>query len=66
MKDLRPELPIVMFSAFVDLPREALALVDTSITKGEPTEVLLGAITQLLNGNQNVHARAISAKKETV
>ncbi len=62
MKELRPDLPILMLSAYVDLPSETLALVDKSITKGEPPPVLLDAISQLLNGNQNVHSKAISAK----
>jgi CheY-like chemotaxis protein len=60
MKELRPDLPIVMLSAYVDLPSETLALVDKSITKGEPSPVLLGAIAQLLNGDRNVHSKATS------
>jgi CheY-like chemotaxis protein len=48
MKGLRPDLPIIMLSAYVDLPSETLALVDKSITKGEPPETLLKAIAQLL------------------
>jgi CheY-like chemotaxis protein len=62
MKELRPDLPVVMLSAYVDLPGETLALVDKSITKGEPLPVLLGAISQLLNGNRNVHSKAHSKK----
>jgi CheY-like chemotaxis protein len=62
MKDLRPDLPIIMFSAYVDLPSETLALVDKSITKGEPPPVLLDAIAQLLNDKLNVHSKTISAK----
>jgi CheY-like chemotaxis protein len=48
MKELRPNLPIIMLSAYVDLPSETLALVDRSITKGEPPAVLLEAIALLL------------------
>lgn len=37
-----------MLSACVDLPNEILSSVDKSVTKGEPTEVLLANILQLL------------------
>lgn len=62
MKELRPDLPIIMLSAYVDLPSAPLALVDRSITKGEPPPVLLEAIVQVLDGNRNVRSKAISAK----
>ncbi len=62
MKELRPDLPILMLSAYVDLPSETLALVDKSITKGEPAPVLLEAVAQLLNGNQNVSSKTNSVK----
>jgi CheY-like chemotaxis protein len=62
IKELRPDLPILMLSAYVDLPSETLALVDKSITKGEPPRVLLEAVAQLLNGNQNDHSNPISAQ----
>jgi CheY-like chemotaxis protein len=60
MKELRPEIPIIMLSAYVDLPSETLALVDKSITKGEPAPVLLGAIDELLRDSWNGRSRAIS------
>ncbi len=62
MKELRPDLPIIMLSAYVDLPSETLALVDKSITKGEPPRGLLDAIAQLLDSNRKIHSKAISAK----
>lgn len=62
MKGLRPAVPILMLSAYIDLPGETLALVDRSVTKGEPPPVLLGAIAQLLSEHQNVHSRALSAE----
>ncbi len=58
MKALRSAVPILMLSAYVDLPHETLALVDCSITKGEPPPVLLGAIARLLAGEPAVHSRA--------
>jgi len=61
MKDLRPDLPIIMFSAYVDLPSETLALVDRSVTKGEAPTVLLEAIAELLGDRHGVHSSVISA-----
>lgn len=52
MKRLKADVPIVMLSAYVNLPRETAALVDRCLTKGEPTPILLEAITNLLrDGN---------------
>ncbi len=62
MKGLRPDLPIIMLSAYVDLPSETLALVDKSVTKGEPPTVLLKAIAELLGDRRNLRSRAISAE----
>ena len=62
MKRLRPTVPILLLSAYVDLSRETLAFVDKSVTKGEPPPVLLGAIAQMLNGTPPVHSSAISAE----
>ncbi len=61
MKDLRPDLPIIMFSAYVDLPGETLELVDKSVTKGEAPMVLLKAIADLLGDRHHFRSRAISA-----
>ncbi len=61
MKDLRPDLPIILFSAYVDLPSETLALVDRSVTKGEAPTVLLEAVKDLLS-DRHVRCRAISAE----
>ena len=61
MKELKPAVPILMLSAYVDLPGETLALVDKSVTKGESPPALLDAIAQLLNHNQTVRLRTSSA-----
>jgi CheY-like chemotaxis protein len=61
MKRLRPAVPILLLSAYVDLPRETLAFVDRSVTKGEPPPMLLVTIAELLNDPQNIHSGAISA-----
>jgi len=49
MKRLKPVVPILMLSAYVDLPSETLALVDKNLTKGERPQVMLNAIAQLLD-----------------
>lgn len=48
MKQLKPFVPIMMLSAYVDLPGQTLALVDKYLTKGERPQVMLNAIAQLL------------------
>jgi CheY-like chemotaxis protein len=53
MKALRPAVPILLLSAYVDLPSEIFHFVDRSITKGESPAVLLGAVAQLLNGKRS-------------
>ena len=62
MKELRPNLPIIMLSAYVDLPSDTLALVDKSITKGERPTVLAEAITQLLGDQHDLRSRSNSAE----
>jgi CheY-like chemotaxis protein len=57
MKGLRSTVPILLLSAFVDLPSETLALVDKYVTKGESPPFLLGAIAQLLSNERNNHSR---------
>src|ERR1041385_4416012 len=41
MKQLKPFIPILMLSAYVDLPRETLALVDRYLTKGDGPQIML-------------------------
>ncbi len=49
MKRLKSSVPILMLSAYVDLPRETLALVDKYLTKGEGPQVMLDAIAALFS-----------------
>jgi CheY-like chemotaxis protein len=48
MKTLKPAVPIVMLSAYLDLPAETVAKVDKLLTKGEPPRLFLRTITELL------------------
>ncbi len=49
MKQLKHSVPIVMLSAYLDLPAETLTLVDKYMTKGESPTALLEAIAELLS-----------------
>jgi CheY-like chemotaxis protein len=54
IRQLRPETPIILLSAYVTLPEEHVQLADAYVTKGESTEVLLALIRKLIgrNGDQ--------------
>ncbi len=47
MRRLRPQAPIIMLSGAVDVPEQALKLVDAFIAKDRLTSQLLPAIAQL-------------------
>ena len=47
IRAIRPELPIIMLSAYVDLPPEQLKNVDAYVTKGESPDVLLRTIERV-------------------
>jgi CheY-like chemotaxis protein len=49
MKSAKPQVPILMLSAYLPLPHEVLQFVDASITKGESPERLFDKIRSLLN-----------------
>lgn len=48
MKKLKPSVPILMLSAYVDLPAETVAHVDRYVIKGQSPPVLLSAVAELL------------------
>jgi len=54
IRQIRPQTPIILLSAYVTLPDEHVQLADACVTKGESTEVLLGLIRKLIgrNGDQ--------------
>lgn len=47
VRAIRPELPIIMLSAYVDLTPEQLKDVDAYVTKGESPDVLLRTIERV-------------------
>ena len=48
MRSLKPNVPILMLSAFTSLPPEVTGLVDTYMTKGEGAPALLVRLGNLL------------------
>lgn len=48
MRQLKPRVPIVMLSAYYDLPPRVDLLVDARIVKGESTQNLLETVARLL------------------
>jgi CheY-like chemotaxis protein len=52
MKQLKPSIPILMLSAYVDLPSDTLAVVDRYLTKGEDPLMMLKAVAELLTKTQ--------------
>ncbi len=44
----RPQVPIIFLSAYFSLPSDSLEMADAFITKGEPPEVLIEKIEQLM------------------
>lgn len=52
MRRIKPEVPILMHSACVDLPQETMDVVDSSLAKGEGPELLLSRLQGLLEASQ--------------
>jgi CheY-like chemotaxis protein len=48
VRRLKPELPIIFLSAYFTLPPAALELANAFITKGDPPDVLINKIEQLI------------------
>lgn len=48
MRRRKPQVPILMLSAYLTLPEETMRLVDLCATKGEETTSLIGKLKQLL------------------
>jgi len=48
MRQIKPEVPILMLSAYVDLPAEVVARIDLRMTKGEGAAALLSKLGNLL------------------
>lgn len=51
MKQLKPQVPILLLSAYVGLPQDVTCDVDLYMTKGEGAEVLLEKLEHLIGGS---------------
>lgn len=50
MRQAKPEIPILMLSAYTSLPPEVVAIVSLSMTKGEGAPALLQKLSSLVDG----------------
>ncbi len=48
IKQVNPSVPVLLLSAYVDLPQQILSLVDKYLTKGEGPAVMLATVAELL------------------
>jgi CheY-like chemotaxis protein len=48
MRRLRPEVPIILLSAYINLPPEVIEMVDCTILKGDGPEILLTKVRDVL------------------
>jgi CheY-like chemotaxis protein len=55
LKRLDPAVKIVLYSAYVDLPEEALRWVDAYAIKGDHPKTLIAAVQQLLSCQNEAH-----------
>lgn len=53
MRQTKPNVPILLLSAYIGLPAEVTSLVDLYMTKGEGPPVLLGKLDSLLQPARN-------------
>jgi CheY-like chemotaxis protein len=49
MREIKPEVPILLLSAYVGLPKEVTSLVDVYMTKGEGAPTLLKKLRTMLS-----------------
>jgi CheY-like chemotaxis protein len=48
MRRLKPEVPIILLSAYINLPLEVIRTVDSTILKGDGPSVLLAKVREVL------------------
>lgn len=53
MRQVKPDIPILLLSAYIGLPSEVLSTVDMYMTKGEGPPVLLQKLSSLLQPLNN-------------
>jgi CheY-like chemotaxis protein len=55
MRKAKPEVPILLLSAYIGLPGEIISVVDTYMTKGEGAPILLQKLSSLLHPINATH-----------
>jgi CheY-like chemotaxis protein len=64
MKRTNPRIPILMLSGWVSLPESALQLVDEFVAKGDPVQLMLLAVQQVLSrGEKRKPVRAVTPSR---
>ncbi len=64
MRRTKPQVPILMLSGWASLPESALQLVDEYVAKGDPVELILLAVQQLLSrGNERKPVSAVTQSR---
>jgi CheY-like chemotaxis protein len=48
MRRMKPEVPILLLSAYINLPQDVISAVDSTILKGDGPEVLLTKVREVL------------------
>lgn len=56
MRALKPEVPLIMLSAYFEPPADAAGFIDAYVAKGQNPRVLLDQIGQLVNGKAGRNA----------
>lgn len=53
MRGIKPEVPILLHSACVDLPHDVLSIVDATLPKGEGAEALILLLQQVIEESES-------------
>ena len=59
MRRLRPKTPIILLSAYLNLPPEVTSLVDMTILKGDGPDVLLAKVREVLPAEADTDVEAL-------
>lgn len=51
MRRRRPEVPIILLSAYITLPEDVISDVDCTILKGDGPDVLLSKVREIIQGD---------------
>ena|SRR5437868_4722286 len=57
MRAIKPEVPVIMLSAYFETPLDAAEFIDAYVTKGQNPRVLLDQITHLIKEKARPGAR---------